>query len=107
MKEINWDEAPSFSVWIETAGSYDGGYGSGWCRDIGDSYEDEEGLCWYKEDEGRLYTAYPRPEEMEAEARSAYCDRIYGVLCKAERSGNRSDMAEALYDAGLRFTEKD
>lgn len=45
-------------------------------------------------------------EEVAAEERATYCDRIYGVLCKAERKNNRSDMAEALYDAGLRFAEK-
>ena len=43
------------------------------------------------------------PEQIAKQEREAYCDRIYSVLCKAERKNNRSDMAEALYDAGLRF----
>jgi len=46
------------------------------------------------------------PEQIAEEEREAYCDRIYSVLCKAERKNNRSDMAESLYDAGLRFVEK-
>lgn len=45
------------------------------------------------------------PEQIAAYERSKYCDRIYGVMCKAERPCNRSDMAEVLYDAGLRFSE--
>lgn len=47
------------------------------------------------------------PEEQERRKRSAYCDRIYGVIMKADALGarlkNRSDIVEALYDAGLRF----
>jgi len=46
------------------------------------------------------------PEQIAEQEREAYCDRIYSVLCKAERKNNRSDMAESLYDAGLRFVEK-
>lgn len=45
-------------------------------------------------------------EIAKEQEREAYCDRIYSVLCKAERKNNRSDMAEALYEAGLRFVEK-
>ena len=39
--------------------------------------------------------------------RSLACDRIYGIITGpgVERKGNTSDMAEALYDAGLRFVE--
>lgn len=39
--------------------------------------------------------------------RSLACDRIYGIITGpgVERKGNTSDMAEALYDAGLRFIE--
>lgn len=43
------------------------------------------------------------PEQIAKQEREDYCDRIYSVLCKAERKNNRSDMAESLYDAGLRF----
>ena len=46
-------------------------------------------------------------EIAKEQEREAYCDRIYSVLCKAERKNNRSDMAEALYEAGLRFVEKE
>lgn len=45
------------------------------------------------------------PEQIAAHERSRYCDRIYGVMRKAASPYNRSDMAEVLYDAGLRFTE--
>lgn len=41
-------------------------------------------------------------EQLAAKVRSNACDEIYGVLCSAAREGNRSDMAEALYDAGYR-----
>ena len=47
------------------------------------------------------------PADIAKQERAAYCDRIYAVLCKAERKDNRSDMAEALYDAGLRFVEEE
>ena len=45
------------------------------------------------------------PEQISADERSKYCDRIFGVLTSATRAENRSDMAEALYDAGLRFKD--
>lgn len=41
-------------------------------------------------------------EQLAAKVRSKACDEIYGVLCTAAREGIRSDMAEALYDAGYR-----
>ena len=34
---------------------------------------------------------------------SKVCDKIYSIMLQAERLTNRSDMAETLYDAGLRF----
>lgn len=37
--------------------------------------------------------------------RSEECDKIFGILSGVERTGNRSDMAEALYDAGYRKME--
>ena len=41
-----------------------------------------------------------RPIRSEADKkRSEICDKIYGALTTAEREGNRSDMAEAVYDA--------
>ena len=42
-----------------------------------------------------------------AKERSIACDRIFGIITGpgVERKGNTSDMAEALYDAGLRFVE--
>lgn len=47
------------------------------------------------------------PDQIAAMERSLACDRIYGIITGAgvERKGNTSDMAEALYDAGLRFVE--
>lgn len=44
--------------------------------------------------------------DTKRQERENYIDRIYSVMCKAERPNNRSDMAEALYDAGLRFVEE-
>ncbi len=56
---------------------------------------------------------YFRPIRTEAERkRSELCDRIYGAMTKADREGNRSDMAESVYDAiaageipGIRLTD--
>lgn len=45
------------------------------------------------------------PEQIAAEERSKECDRIFVILSSVEREGNRSDMAEALYDAGYRRQE--
>lgn len=47
------------------------------------------------------------PEQIAAEERERACDVIYGILRKAERPGNLSDMAEAIYDAGYRKVEGD
>ena len=44
-------------------------------------------------------------DQVAALERSRECDKIYGILCKAGREGNRSDMAEAIYDAGYRKQE--
>ena len=41
-----------------------------------------------------------RPIRTESERkRSDICDKIYGAITNAERKDNRSDMAEAVYDA--------
>ena len=40
------------------------------------------------------------PEQKE---RSAHCDRMFGVLLRLPNPGNRSDLVEALYDAGCRL----
>ncbi|HBO2015830.1 TPA: hypothetical protein L4G30_005066 [Pseudomonas aeruginosa] len=48
----------------------------------------------------------PTPEQIAAEERSKECDRIFVILSSVEREGNRSDMAEALYDAGYRRQEE-
>ncbi|HDY5976201.1 TPA: hypothetical protein RQ910_004335 [Pseudomonas aeruginosa] len=45
------------------------------------------------------------PEQIAAKERSKECDRIFAILSSVEREGNRSDMAEALYDAGYRRQE--
>lgn len=48
----------------------------------------------------------PSPEDVAREKeRSEQCDKIFGILSSVERTGNRSDMAEALYDAGYRKME--
>ena len=57
--------------------------------------------------QARCFRPMQTDEEIAKQERAAYCDRIYAVLCKAERKDNRSDMAEALYDAGLRFVEEE
>ncbi len=45
-------------------------------------------------------------EQIEKEARSKACDAMYGIMTSPPvRDGNRSDMAEALYDAGYRKFE--
>ncbi|HDY5286394.1 TPA: hypothetical protein RQ692_004049 [Pseudomonas aeruginosa] len=46
------------------------------------------------------------PEQIAAEERSKECDRIFFILSNVEREGNRSDMAEAIYDAGYRRQEE-
>ncbi|MFU3391685.1 hypothetical protein ACM7KZ_29085 [Pseudomonas aeruginosa] len=46
------------------------------------------------------------PEQIAADERSKECDRIFVILSSVEREGNRSDMAEALYDAGYRRQEE-
>ncbi len=46
------------------------------------------------------------PEQIAAKERSKECDRIFAILSSVEREGNRSDMAEALYDAGYRRQEE-
>lgn len=48
----------------------------------------------------------PSPEDVAREKeRSEQCDKIFGILSSVERTGNRSDMAEALYDVGYRKME--
>lgn len=53
-----------------------------------------------------LFRPLPTPEQIAAEERSKECDRIFAILSSVEREGNRSDMAEALYDAGYRRQEE-
>ena len=46
------------------------------------------------------------PEQLAKEARSKSCDAMYGIMTSPPvRDNNRSDMAEALYDAGYRLFE--
>jgi len=50
------------------------------------------------------------PEQIAADERNKACDRMYGVILDnvpEDRRKNGSDIVEALYDAGLRFTEQD
>jgi hypothetical protein len=45
-------------------------------------------------------------EQIAAQARSKACDEMFGIMSSPPvREGNRSDMAEALYDAGYRKFE--
>ncbi|EOZ0486006.1 hypothetical protein ACQGZ5_000247 [Pseudomonas aeruginosa] len=53
-----------------------------------------------------LFRPLPTPEQIAADERSKECDRIFVILSSVEREGNRSDMAEALYDAGYRRQEE-
>ena len=49
---------------------------------------------------GCFEAEFLRPVSTEAQLkRSHTCDKIYGAMCNAERKDNRSDMAEAVYDA--------
>lgn len=55
-----------------------------------------------------FYRPFQTAEQIaKSRERSLACDRIYGIITGTgvERKGNTSDMAEALYDAGLRFVE--
>lgn len=59
---------------------------------------------WMVKEDGSSYTVGNpyrfRPVRSEADKkREAICDAIYGALTKAEREHNRSDEAEAVYDA--------
>ncbi|HCF4509468.1 TPA: hypothetical protein NIF35_003476 [Pseudomonas aeruginosa] len=56
--------------------------------------------------DGREFRPIRTPEQIAAEERSKECDRIFAILSSVEREGNRSDMAEALYDAGYRRQEE-
>lgn len=65
-------------------------------------------VCFPDHEELQWASEFKTKSQFEAErARSAVCDRIYGIITGSgvERKGNTSDMAEALYDAGLRFIE--
>jgi hypothetical protein len=44
----------------------------------------------------------PTAEQIAAAERNRTCDHIYGIITRVKREGNRSDMAEAIYDAGYR-----
>lgn len=65
-------------------------------------------VCFPDQEELQWASEFKTQSQVEAErARSLVCDRIYGVITGpgVERKGNARDMAEALYDAGLRFVE--
>lgn len=76
------------------------------------AWHDDE--VWLKRTEdGKTFTMgnpelFPilSPEDVAMKkSRSEECDKIFGILSGVERAGNRSDMAEALYDAGYRKVE--
>ncbi len=56
--------------------------------------------------DGREFRPLRTPEQIAAEERSKECDRIFFILSNVGREGNRSDMAEAIYDAGYRRQEE-
>lgn len=75
-------------------------------RIIGNGFTNGCPVAFYEADGGRgSVLAYAvescfRPIRTEAERkRSDICDKIYGAMTNAERKENRSDMAEAIYDA--------
>lgn len=47
----------------------------------------------------------PLISQAEKEREDA-CDKMYAIMTSCKRAGNRSDMAEALYDAGYRLEGK-
>lgn len=57
-------------------------------------------ICWANQ-----FRPIRTQAQIEAEERSRECDKIYGIISRVERPGNKSDMAEALYDAGYRKGE--
>lgn len=68
-------------------------------------------IAWIDENtldqsQGLRFRQLRTPEQIAAEERSKECDRIFAILSSVEREGNRSDMAEALYDAGYRRQEE-
>jgi hypothetical protein len=71
----------------------------------GELRESRGGVCGPRNGQA-IFRPIRTPEQIAADERSKYCDRIFGVLTNATRAGNRSDMAEALYDAGLRFKDE-
>lgn len=88
----------------------DGSWGVGEILHVG-----KHRIFWRCKEDGMEYNCeiYPpefrpirSPEDVEMKKeRSEECDRIFGILSGVERTGNRSDMAEALYDAGYRKME--
>ena len=60
-----------------------------------------EGSSWSSA--GDHFRPIRTPEQIAAEERSKACDAMFGIMTSPPvRKGNRSDMAEALYDAGYR-----
>lgn len=49
-----------------------------------------------------FYFPIRTPGQIAKIERSKACNEMFGVMTSVEREGNRSDMAEALYDAGYR-----
>lgn len=63
MKDIDWSKAPEgYPVWIEDLAPDTGFDGSGWHRDDGDRYTDEDGEYWTKPEEGiyRVHSQAPQ-----------------------------------------------
>lgn len=58
-----------------------------------------------QESEVESIPAATSEERRRSKEREKACDQMFGIMLKVERPGNRSDMAEALYDAGYRKVE--
>lgn len=54
------------------------------------------------ESEAESIAASASEERRQSKEREKACDHMFGIMLKVARPGNRSDMAEALYDAGYR-----
>lgn len=87
---------PNMHGWVEvTILGYDGG--DTWYRIKG---EDHTQICRNM----AFFRPIRTPEKIAKEERSKECDVMYGVILALpeDRSHNRSDICEALYDAGYR-----
>lgn len=61
MSDINWSKAPEgYPIWIQDLTPNEDFDGSGWHRDDGDRYTDQDGAYWTKPEEG-FYVVHMPP----------------------------------------------